>query len=127
MMVRPDEERTEESIPRLVVEIDHVSKVYVSLNGEPVRAVDDVTFDVRSGEFGSLIGPSGCGKSTILSMVAGLVPPSKGEIRIGGEAVAGPQTKIGIIFQSDALLEWRTVLGNVLLQAEARRMPKAKS
>lgn len=109
---------------RNVVEVSGVSKVYVTLRGEPVRAIDDVTFSVREGEFVSLIGPSGCGKSTILSMVAGLVRPSRGLVRIAGEAVNGPQTSIGIIFQTDALLEWRSALGNVMLQAEARKMPR---
>jgi NitT/TauT family transport system ATP-binding protein len=101
-----------------------VSKVYVTLSGDPVRAIDDVSFSVREGEFVSLIGPSGCGKSTILSMVAGLVPPSTGQIRIDGRSVDGPQTSIGIVFQADALLEWRSALGNVMLQAEARKLPR---
>jgi NitT/TauT family transport system ATP-binding protein len=109
---------------RRVVEVSGVSKVYVTLSGDPVRAVDDVSFTVQEGTFVSLIGPSGCGKSTILSMVAGLVPPSTGQIRIDGQVVNGPQTGIGIVFQTDALLEWRSALGNVMLQAEARKMPR---
>lgn len=109
---------------RNVVEVSRVSKVYVTLGGDPVRAVDDVTFSVQEGEFMSLIGPSGCGKSTILSMLAGLLPPSRGQIRIAGNTVKGPQTSIGMIFQTDALLEWRTALGNVMLQAEAKKMPR---
>jgi NitT/TauT family transport system ATP-binding protein len=107
-----------------VVEVSDVSKVYVTLRGDPVRAVDDVSFSVPEGKFFSLIGPSGCGKSTILSMVAGLVPPSTGLIRIDGQSVSGPQTDIGIVFQTDALLEWRSAFGNVMLQAEARNMPR---
>jgi NitT/TauT family transport system ATP-binding protein len=69
-----------------------------------------------------VVGPSGCGKSTLLRLIAGLLPPSTGRITIDGRIVAGPETQLGIVFQKPILLEWRTVLGNVLLQAEMRRL-----
>jgi NitT/TauT family transport system ATP-binding protein len=97
-----------------------LTKIYIDTSGRPVRALENVTFDVTDGEFVSVLGPSGCGKSTMLMMIAGLRTPTGGDIAISGRPVQGPQTDIGIVFQQDVLLEWRTALGNVLLQMEAR-------
>ncbi len=84
------------------------------------------TSTVRAGEFLAIVGPSGCGKSTLLRIVAGLNPPSTGEVRVAGRSVAGPQTDLGIVFQSPVLLDWRTALANVLVQVELRGMdPRA--
>jgi NitT/TauT family transport system ATP-binding protein len=69
--------------------------------------------DVRPGEFCALIGPTGCGKSTVLSMVAGLERPSAGEVLADGAPLAGTDPRTGLVFQSDALFPWKTVLGNV--------------
>jgi NitT/TauT family transport system ATP-binding protein len=107
------------------VRIKNVDKVYKT-RGRALKAVDDVTLDFREGEFVSIVGPSGCGKSTLMMMVAGLVPVSAGEISIRGETVRKPYTDVGVIFQRDALLEWRTVLDNVLLQIDVRR-PRAEN
>jgi len=79
---------------------------------------------VREGEFLAIVGPSGCGKSTLLKMVAGLLPASAGEIRVRGARVDGPQDSAGIVFQAPVLLAWRSVLDNVLLQIEMRRLPR---
>lgn len=86
-------------------------------------AVDGLTLDIRSGEFVSLIGPSGCGKSTFMLMAAGLIPVSGGELLVNGKALTSPLTDIGIVFQDHLLLEFRTALDNVLLQAEVRGIP----
>jgi len=107
------------------VRIKNVDKVYKT-RGRALKAVDDVTLDFREGEFVSIVGPSGCGKSTLMMMVAGLVPVSAGEISIKGEIVSKPYTDVGVIFQRDALLEWRTILDNVLLQIDVRRLPRGK-
>jgi NitT/TauT family transport system ATP-binding protein len=107
-----------------LIEVAGVSKTYPSSDG-PVRALDDVTLEVAEGEFVSLLGPSGCGKSTLLLMIAGLLPPSAGEIRLGGRPVTRPQTDVGIVFQNPVLLDWRTVRRNVLLQVEARGLDVA--
>jgi NitT/TauT family transport system ATP-binding protein len=85
-----------------------------------VTALDKVSLDVRPGEFVAIVGPSGCGKSTLLRLVAGLIAPSAGTITLQGQAVTRPQTALGIVFQSPVLLEWRTILDNVLLQLELR-------
>jgi NitT/TauT family transport system ATP-binding protein len=90
-----------------------------------VLALDDVTFAVRRHEFLSIVGPSGCGKTTLLLLAAGLLTPSAGELRIDGRRLDGPYTDAAIVFQHDNLLEWRTVLDNVLLPAEIRRLDLA--
>jgi NitT/TauT family transport system ATP-binding protein len=101
--------------------VEHLTKVYATRDGE-VRALNDVSFTQRRGEFISHVGPSGCGKSTMLMIAAGLIPSSGGAVRVGEHTVDRPRTDIGIVFQSPVLLEWRTALGNVMLQAEARNM-----
>ncbi|NEE17108.1 ATP-binding cassette domain-containing protein, partial [Streptomyces sp. SID7499] len=78
--------------------------------------------DVAPGEFVAIVGPSGCGKSTLLKLVAGLLTASSGKVLLGGEPVTGPRHDIGYVFQRAALLEWRSALRNILLQAEIRRM-----
>src|SRR5947209_8866493 len=81
----------------------------------------------------AIVGPSGCGKSTLLKMVGGLLPASSGEITIAGKRVDGPPDNIGIVFQAPVLLAWRTVIDNVLLQIDMRRLsrkeylPKARA
>lgn len=82
-----------------------------------------VTLNIRSGEFVNLIGPSGCGKSTFMLMAAGLIPLSQGELLVNGAALTSPLTDIGIVFQDHLLLEFRTAMDNVLLQAEFRGLP----
>ena len=102
-----------------------VSKTYPASSG-PIHALADVSVDVADGEFVSVLGPSGCGKSTLLLMIAGLLAPSAGEIRVAGRPVTRPQTDVGIVFQSPVLLDWRTVIRNVLLQVEARALDLAE-
>jgi NitT/TauT family transport system ATP-binding protein len=84
------------------------------------RALEGVSFGVPTGAFVAIVGPSGCGKSTLLRLIAGLLPATSGAIRVGGQEVTGPVTGLGIVFQKPVLLDWRTVLGNVLLQIELR-------
>jgi NitT/TauT family transport system ATP-binding protein len=96
-----------------------VSKVFRRGDTE-VRALDRVDLEVADGEFIAVLGPSGCGKSTLMRLVAGLVPATTGTITIAGAEVEGPHTDLGIVFQAATLLDWRTVLGNVLLQLELR-------
>ena len=92
-----------------------------------VTALEGVDLRVEEGEFLSIAGPSGCGKSTLLKAVAGLTAPSRGSIRLRGDEVRGPRQDIGYVFQRAALLEWRSVRGNILLQAEMRGMDMRKA
>lgn len=101
------------------IEVRGITKKFGTA-GAAVVALDNVNLTVRKGEFLSLLGPSGCGKSTLLMIVAGLVQPTSGQVDIAGEPVTRPVTDVGIVFQQDLLFDWRTILGNVLLQAEIR-------
>lgn len=102
------------------IELNGISKTFSTRDRASTLAVEGVSIEIGAGEFVSLLGPSGCGKSTLLSITAGLIQPTSGEARIDGRPVCGPYTNIGIVFQSDLLLDWRTVLGNVLIQFEMR-------
>jgi NitT/TauT family transport system ATP-binding protein len=102
------------------IEVRGVSKTFKARDGKPTLAVDNVDLNIGAGEFVSLLGPSGCGKSTLVSMISGLAQPTAGEVRIAGKPITEPYTDIGIVFQQDLLADWRTVLGNVLLQFEMR-------
>jgi NitT/TauT family transport system ATP-binding protein len=108
-------------VPHLLLE--GVSKTYSSKRGL-VHAVDNVDLSMRENEFVAILGPSGCGKSTLLMMVAGLVPASSGLIQIHGDRVSGVHRDLGVVFQRDALLDWRNVIRNVMLQVEIRRLDK---
>jgi NitT/TauT family transport system ATP-binding protein len=83
-------------------------------------ALASIDLSVAQGEFVAIVGPSGCGKSTLLRLIAGLLRPSAGEVATNGHAVTRPVTDIGIVFQNPVLLDWRTVLDNVLVQIELR-------
>ncbi|MFA9439242.1 ABC transporter ATP-binding protein [Uliginosibacterium sp. sgz301328] len=106
---------------RKLIELRDVTKIYQGADG-PVQSLLPVSFDIREGEFVSVVGPSGCGKSTLLKLVAGLLPISAGELTLDGTPIRGPQTNVGIVFQGAVLLAWRNVLDNILLQAEMRNM-----
>jgi NitT/TauT family transport system ATP-binding protein len=81
-------------------------------------ALANVSLEVQAGEFVAIVGSSGCGKSTLLSLMSGLLLPSSGRIEIDGQRVSKPSPRVGYMFQKDTLLEWRSVLDNVLIGAE---------
>ncbi|MGY3287655.1 NitT/TauT family transport system ATP-binding protein [Bradyrhizobium sp. LM3.6] len=87
------------------------------------NALQNVSFDVKSGEVVCLIGPSGCGKSTLLGIIGGLIAPSSGEVRLRGAPPAGSLNPLTYVFQDFALLPWRTVRGNVALALEEHKLP----
>jgi NitT/TauT family transport system ATP-binding protein len=109
--------------PRPYLDLRGLTKVYASRDGA-VRALDQVSVSGARGAFISIVGPSGCGKSTLMMIAAGLMPASSGVVAIDGMQIDRPRTDIGIVFQSPVLLEWRTALGNVMLQAEARKLDR---
>lgn len=106
-----------------LISIQNVKKVYQTRTG-PLHAMGPIDLSVHQGEFISIVGPSGCGKSTLLLLIAGLLEFETGEICINDTKVTGPQTDIGIVFQTPVLVDWRDVLGNVLLQIEMRKLNK---
>jgi NitT/TauT family transport system ATP-binding protein len=93
-----------------------------------VRAIDDLTFTVETGEFICVVGPSGCGKTTLLKCLSGLLRPSGGEAILDGKVVDGPPDALALVFQeySRSLLPWKTVHGNVTLPLLAKRVPKVE-
>ena len=107
------------------VSFKDLCKVYSAMDGD-VIALRDATFDLQRGEFVSVLGPSGCGKSTLMLLAAGLEMPTSGSVTIGGKPVTKPMTDLGIVFQDHALYEWRTILRNITLQAEIRKLPADK-
>ncbi|MBZ4668796.1 MAG: cmpC [Defluviitaleaceae bacterium] len=100
-----------------IVELKSVVKNYHTPSGE-TKALDQLNLSIGEGEFISIIGPSGCGKSTILSLIAGLIEPSSGEVLVFGKKVKGTTSKVGYMLQKDHLFEWRTILRNVYLGLE---------
>lgn len=107
------------------IELTGVSKTYRSREGD-VPSLRPLDFRIDEGEFFVVVGPSGCGKSTLLKMISGLLPPSTGEIKVEGVPVTKPHGNVGIVFQSAMLLPWRTVLGNVMLPIDMKRLPRDK-
>ena len=112
----------------LALEFDNVSCVYRSTTAEQAyTAVAQTNLRVGAGEFVAVVGPTGCGKSTLLNMAAGLLAPSSGQVRIFGAEVNGIAPRVGYMFQSDALLPWRTALDNVCLGLEYRGVAKSEA
>lgn len=110
-------------LPLLAVEA--VSHYYEDTH--PVHALEGVSLIAWPGEFVTLVGPSGCGKSTLLRILAGLIRPSRGQVRFAGEPLHGPRPDIGIVFQHANLMPWRTVLANVRLPLEIAGVPRREA
>jgi NitT/TauT family transport system ATP-binding protein len=107
------------------IEFAAISKVFATDAGN-VHALGPIDLSIAPGDFVSLLGPSGCGKSTLMLMVAGLLQPSSGSVSVDGALVHRPQTEIGIMFQDNTLVPWRSVRGNIELQLELRGLPVAE-
>jgi NitT/TauT family transport system ATP-binding protein len=111
------------SLPQAALEFEAVA---LELGGRAI--LQDIGFTVARGEFVSLIGASGCGKTTLLRLLAGLIAPSGGKIRLDGRPVTTPSRQVALVFQDygRALLPWRTATGNVSLALEAMGVPPAE-
>jgi NitT/TauT family transport system ATP-binding protein len=105
--------------------IRDLSKTYYDIyTGQHVAAVEAISLEIAPGEFVAILGPSGCGKTTLLNMVAGFIPPTRGEILLNGRRIQGPGPDRGVVFQSFALFPWKTVLDNVAFGLKMRGVPR---
>jgi len=99
------------------IEIKGVVHAYQTDHG-PLPVLDNLDISVPLNSFVAVVGPSGCGKSTLTRLIAGLMMPDKGEVRLHGEVIRSPKSTVGMAFQNPVLLEWRSILKNVLLPLE---------
>ncbi len=109
------------------IRLDDVGKRFLTPAGETFTAITHVTFDVRPGQFCAVVGPTGCGKSTALSLVSGLDRPSEGTVTVAGAPVQGITRGTSFMFQADALMPWKTVLGNVMMGPLFRGVGKRRA
>lgn len=109
-----------------VLELKHIHYSYHTLNGE-TPALTDISFSAEKGEFIAVVGPSGCGKTTLLSIIAGLLEPEKGLVKINGRYVRDSVTNVGYMLQHDELFEWRSIYNNVVLGLEVQHMMTART
>ncbi|HSQ10956.1 MAG TPA: ABC transporter ATP-binding protein [Burkholderiaceae bacterium] len=109
------------------VSLQGITCTFVSRDDRSQRytAVRDVSLDIAPGEFVSVVGPTGCGKSTLLNVAAGLLEPSSGTVHVFGEPLAGINRRAGYMFQSEALMPWRTARDNVLAGLQFRGMTES--
>jgi NitT/TauT family transport system ATP-binding protein len=110
--------------PSAAIEARAVRKHFAEGN---VTALEEVSLSIAPGEFVSVLGPSGCGKSTLLRCIAGLEVPSSGSVTVNGIEVRDPPEGLGMVFQRDALLEWRSVLDNLMLPVDFRHGDRSTS
>ena len=105
--------RARRRAPAALIEAQGIVKIYPTVSGEPVLALDHLDMAVRDGEFVCLVGPSGCGKSTLLRLLAGLDRADAGTFTLAGKRIDGPSAEVGVVFQQATLLPWLTVWQNV--------------
>ncbi len=106
--------------PQPALALHRVSCRFDARGGGTYVAIEDVSLSVAEGEFVAIVGPTGCGKSTLLNVAAGLLAPTAGAVRVFGEPLLGLNRRAGYLFQTDALLPWRSVRDNVRLGLELR-------
>jgi NitT/TauT family transport system ATP-binding protein len=111
------------SAARPAVVVQGVTLNYFTPERETL-ALSNISLTVERGEFIAIVGSSGCGKSTLLSLVSGLIKPSRGTIAIDGNEVTAPSPRVGYMFQKDTLLDWRSIIDNVLIGAELLKLDK---
>ena len=109
------------------IELQEVTKRFLTPSGEAYTAIRDVSLSVAPGEFCAVVGPTGCGKSTTLGLISGLERPSQGAVQVMGQPVQGIDPRIGYVFQSDAVFPWKNVLNNVATGPLFRGRPKAEA
>lgn len=112
----------ETTVRRGEISARSLRKVFIDAHGTPVTALEHVDVDIRPGEFICLIGPSGCGKSTFLRLIAGLIRPTQGEVRLDGEEIKGPGYERGLVFQDPTLFPWMNIYENVAFGLKLRHV-----
>ena len=110
----------------MALTVSGVSKTFAASDGGAVHALDDVSLEVREGEFVSIIGPSGCGKSTLFQIIGGLLTADRGAVQVNGKALNGAPRDIGMVFQEESTFPWRTVLDNVAFPLELAGLGKGE-
>ena len=108
-----------------MLELERVTREFTTPDGGVYRAIQNVSLSVPAGAFVAIVGPSGCGKSTLLNVVAGLLAPTSGNVRVGGKPLEGLNQDATYLFQQDALLPWKTVRDNVALGLTLAGTPRA--
>ena len=116
---------------QLAIDLQAVTKRFMTPSGTTYTALKDLSLQVAPGEFCAVVGPTGCGKSTTLTLVSGLERPSEGTVKVHGADVSGITPGVAFMFQTDAVLPWKTVLDNVALgprfRGTARSAAKTKA
>ena len=118
-MTEPAASRTRKAGSRTIIEVVNVHKTFTSPDGSPLPVLEDISLNLEEGEIVALLGRSGSGKSTLLRCIAGLIAPTRGEVRYRGEVLNGACPGVAMVFQSFALLPWLTVRQNVEIGLEA--------
>jgi NitT/TauT family transport system ATP-binding protein len=109
------------------IELANVNLTFATGTGNVIQTLKDFDLTVGRGEFVAIVGPTGCGKSTTLNLITGLRPPTSGAVRVMGAPVNGIDSRIGFVFQADALFPWRTVIGNVSAGPRFRGVAKKEA
>ena len=110
---------------KIILEVDHLSKTFFSDKGD-TDAIEDVSLQVRENEFLVLLGPGQAGKTTFLNIIAGLVKPTSGTIKLDGKPLSGVNSRIALVFQHTGLYEWKTAMENAELGLKYRNVSKAE-
>jgi len=108
-----------------LISIDSVDLSYAGKTG-PIKALENIHFNIYPGEFICVLGPSGCGKSTLLKIIAGFIKPTTGSIKLDGEEIKGTDWHRGVVFQHPPLYEWFSVRSNVAFGPKMRGIPKSE-
>jgi NitT/TauT family transport system ATP-binding protein len=106
-----------------IVQVKHLTSIFPDGNSG-LRALDDISFSVMPVQFVCVLGPSGCGKTTLLRVLAGLLPPTHGEVLFEDSEIRGPRQGVGVVFQKANLMPWRSVVENILLPLEIQHVPR---
>lgn len=111
---------------RIKIEVHNLCKSFNSSSKGRLEVLRDVSFTVRENDFVCIIGPSGCGKTTLINILAGLLEPDEGEVRVDGQLLSGSNRTRTVVFQEYALFPWRTVAGNIEYPLLTMKLSKAE-